>query len=452
MWGISSCSGVPVIPARRGGGGGGVFAGATRPGIRGPLDPSTEEYQIVAGRAVESSLPYEDLTSLRVLSITRVGDTLPNSELQFHGTPEVHIDQIRLEGFSLGGPGGAGGALGSPALYFSRSAKTAFWHAKPRFIVDQTTGERRAEGKLLLCSVQVGNTKSVTEHNPHLTLASVRSEGFDSTTIRAAELWPSSLIGDETAVYEANRARAMYVLDVAVKFGDAGKNEERMPRFMEWQTAAKITQLRKQLCNPEVQSAWFEGSDEDFAVGLFEALKARGAVMDSLYFSTGETTFHHRGLLAAAEALRSNVTLCRLQISLSWKDEVSVCDGDWAMTQLCRGLETNTHLTVLSFCGFIPRLEADGCTPSPGTIAFCQMLSCNTTLRTVHLHAGGTSSGAYAYSPPPSRKAVAIVKAAHHYHRPGAPLKVVYGGRGLGAGNELCDRWGWSISQLHLWK
>ena len=201
--------------------------------------------------------------------------------------------------------------------------------------------------------------------------------------------------------------------------------------------------------NPETKNLHVESCDEFRAIFIFECLKARTELLNGLYFSSlSDDSFHHGGILAAAEALRSNVNLATLQLTIKhnfperaqepFSDEDSPdVNPDWAFTQLCRGLETNSHLTTMAVSGFIPHLEADGITASPGTMAFCRMLRSNTTLQTVHLHLGHSDQKG-AYDQPgisPSPAATAMVDRANSSRA--APLKIIYGGHGLGLGSSF---------------
>ena len=401
------------------------------------LKEGEAEYNDVKTRVENSSLPFEGSTTIHVTRVTRVGDALENSELQFHGTPEV--DAILRSGFRLPTQDKSG-ALGGPALYFSRSAKTAFWHSCPQFVVEQgTRPQRHAVGQLLLCSVQVGRTKELEAHAPNLTAEQLHSNGYDSATICAAKLWPSSMIDDETAIYEAHRAKPIYLVQVIVRFQEDERTLQLVRQLLSAKLKVAVTtessltkfaEMRRRLCNPEVKRGCFEGVDEADAIIVFESLKARACMMELIAFSGFSDTLQPRSILSAAGALRCNVQLLRLQITLI------KCDSEWAMAQLCRGLETNTCLVELVVAGFVPTSK-DGA----GTLAICRMIAVNHTLCVLHLtdyrnsrhklrSAANSGSGDHSKWDPAS-ECVAMINETIARHR--SNLKIVYQSQGLGS-------------------
>jgi len=388
------------------------------------LKEGDTEYNNVKTRVENSSLPFEGSTTIHVTRVTRVGDALKNSELQFHGTPEV--DAILRSGFRLPMQD-ASGALGGPALYFSRSAKTAFWHSCPQFVVEQgTRPQRHAVGQLLLCSVQVGRTKELEAHAPNLTAEQLHSNGYDSATICAAKLWPSSMIDDETAIYEAHRAKPIYLVQVIVRFQEDERTlqlvrqtlSDKLNVAVTTSSLTKFAELRRRLCNPEVKRGCFEGVNQPQALVIFESLKARACMMELIAFSMNEC-LRPRSILSAAGALRCNVQLLRLQITLSQ------CDVEWAMAQLCRGLETNTCLVELVLAGFVPTSK-DGA----GTLAICRMIAVNHTLRVLHLTDRSQKEDSK-HDINPASECVAMINETIARHR--SNLKIVYQSQGLGS-------------------
>ena len=391
------------------------------------LKEEDTEYNNVKTRVENSSLPFEGSTTIHVTRVTRVGDALKNSELQFHGTPEV--DAILRSGFRLPMQD-ASGALGGPALYFSRSAKTAFWHSQPQFVVEQGTShpQRHAVGQLLLCSVQVGRSKELEAHAPNLTAEQLHSNGYDSATICAAKLWPSSMIDDETAIYEAHRAKPIYLVQVIVRFQEDERTLQLVRQTLSDKLKVGITtessltkfaEMRRRLCNPEVKRGCFESVNEAHALVIFESLKARACMMELIAFSglCSGPLLRPRSILSAAGALRCNVQLLRLQITLSTENDSAQCDAEWAMAQLCRGLETNTCLVELVLAGFVPTSK-DGA----GTLAICRMIAVNHTLRVLHLTSRKSDH--------PASECVAMINETIARHR--SNLKIVYQSQGLG--------------------
>jgi hypothetical protein len=412
------------------------------------LKEGEAEYNNVKTRVENSSLPFEGSTTIhvtRVTRVTRVGDALENSELQFHGTPEV--DAILRSGFRLPTMQDASGALGGPALYFSRSAKTAFWHSQPQFVVEQGTShpQRHAVGQLLLCSVQVGRSKELEAHAPNLTAEQLHSNGYDSATICAAKLWPSSMIDDETAIYEAHRAKPIYLVQVIVRFQEDERTLQLVRQILSAKfkvavttesSLTKFAEMRRRLCNPEVKRGCFEDVNEAHALVIFESLKARACMMELIAFSCGfvhggGSQLRPRSILSAAGALRCNVQLLRLQITLftknnSAKNNSAQCDMEWAMAQLCRGLETNTCLVELVLAGFVPTSK-DGA----GTLAICRMIAVNHTLRVLHLTDiqdiyNFNNNSKHDTNP----ECVAMINETIARHR--SNLKIVYQSQGLG--------------------
>ena len=120
-------------------------------------------------------MPYELGSKLKVTSVKMVNAPPPKGsplQLQFHGTPAGNLGSILQHGFRMPTKCGALGV----AIYFSRSAKTAFWHSRPQEGSSGGSGTP-IEGKLLLCAVNVGNAYSLCRHDPSLSAKKLAAHG-----------------------------------------------------------------------------------------------------------------------------------------------------------------------------------------------------------------------------------------------------------------------------------
>jgi hypothetical protein len=285
-------------------------------------------------------------------------------------------------------PPGTGGALGT-AIYTSRSAVTAFWHSKPTFKTVHSDGQRMAIGRVIAAQVRVGRSLELRQYAPDIE-TTVRSEGYDSATIRAADLWPSTYIGDETAVYDSDRIVPLCVLSVEVYFdcvegilqklpagleteyGPSEESQRAAARLREPGAPEKIAALREAFCNPDLQDVHFEGDNWSAAV-LFELLKARQAPMHMVSLSGCCGFVDAELFLPIAEALRSNCGLKKLRFTFAKDDANQLIEEISA--HLCRALVENTNLTHLTI-GF-----ANGWNGHCSPLSWIELLSKNRTLQ-----------------------------------------------------------------------
>jgi hypothetical protein len=379
----------------------------------------------ITHQATASHLPYEMRSRLVVTAATPIEGHLarlantrvdPDAGMQimFHGAPDDSVASIAAGGFRMP-PSGTGGALGT-AIYTSRSAVTAFWHCKPTFSRSRSrfradhNDQRMAHGRVVAALVHVGRSLELQQYDPGIE-ATIHAEGYDSATIKAADFWPSTYIGDETAVYSSDSIVPLCVLSVEVHFDRVEGTLARLPTDHSLQhdpgTPAKIAALRAAFCNPGLQDVHFEG-DEDWKVAvLFDLLKSRPAPMHmvSLCFSCGEVNAVL--LLPIAEALRSNCGLQKLRFVLAseahddddhYHDTFTVQYMEQISAELCRALETNTNLTHL-IVGFDLRSNearlpggvcgADGpCSATP----WIELLSKNHSLQELNFSRGALES------------------------------------------------------------
>lgn len=392
------------------------------------LPKGSPAFERVSNLVKGSPMPFESRCRAVVLSVTQVATEPAGAELQFHGTPSP--DLVIKSGFKLPSHEAPPGSLGR-AIYFSRSAVTAFWHSAPHFASTResaTSAVRTATGKVLLCAVRTGRSKELTSHSPDTTRQALAAKGFDSATIVAAELWPSALVDDETAIFAADACTPVFVVELQVTFDhDKGSVSAAVRSlygsslFTDAVTAAanpqilsQAIELRRRMCNPVLKTVHFEEWGPTQGALVADALMARTTMLNGLYYTThGE---HLGALQSFAEALRSNCKLRMLQITLRGNINITVrradgskatlpSDPEDAVVMLCRGLETNTNLHELRLAGYRAR------NGSRGTTALCTLIEQKSTLQ--HLSLKDTES-------PPSSILGAIQKRTQ-------PLAVLYG-------------------------
>jgi hypothetical protein len=360
---------------------------AVQPVLLTTLPESGAEFAEVRAATEASSARYEEPTVLSVVSVQRVSGGPPRpvlpgaSERLFHGTPNGNVQGILSAGFMPS----EGGALGA-GIYFSRSAKTAVWFARSK-------GDT---ADLLLCEVAVGATLRVEGYMPSLDRAAIVEMGFDSARIPAIEL-PSSLLDEETAVYEGERARPLYVVTVRfvfkpsnvlrpslfTRYGIPGDEKKFGRAFVKAHRMHGDRAIRKvylesdELANIICFSELMQHRDVEVLVlassGCCSALGGRSTVDGRC---DAARVPPYSGHVALGEMLRSNARVQELRLPLCGPGYIA------QLGVVARGVARNSHLRRL-FIYF-------GSSPTPSSVravntVVCAMLTENCSLETVAL-------------------------------------------------------------------
>ena len=366
---------------------------------------------------------------LRDIEAGEEGTIVAESEMDDDGNPTG--EWISPQPFSADSAAAAGISL---LVQWDRltgyAAGGGFGSSSCHPVIDVATEIERVEGgacevstfrtlraTLLLCNVDLGESLQLDGYHPELSLAELRSwhlKKFDTASIDAAKLWPSTLIGDESAVFEAERIVVTHVVDAMVtfdRFASTPMVVRLNPDFLDtvasyrdstlseshgnlesqgnWALdtvaidglsversvqALKLGEWRRRLCNPRVTSLWYEVSDNSSAnmqaelSVLCELLRSRATNINALCLSgTGGSTT--AGIVVAfAEMLQTNPPLERLQFRFTAVEER---DLDWVLDILARGLASNTHLKELHI---LVEQNAEGPDAGPGVVAFAHLL------------------------------------------------------------------------------
>ena len=406
------------------------FASATE-GVRVEDELYKKETRVRAKKDFYNLADTADVgaVKLRDIEAGEEGTIVAESEMDDDGNPTG--EWISPQPFSADSAAAAGISL---LVQWDRltgyAAGGGFGSSSCHPVIDVATEIERVEGgacevstfrtlraTLLLCNVDLGESLQLDGYHPELSLAELRSwhlKKFDTASIDAAKLWPSTLIGDESAVFEAERIVVTHVVDAMVtfdRFASTPMVVRLNPDFLDtvasyrdstlseshgnlesqgnWALdtvaidglsversvqALKLGEWRRRLCNPRVTSLWYEVSDNSSAnmqaelSVLCELLRSRATNINALCLSgTGGSTT--AGIVVAfAEMLQTNPPLERLQFRFTAVEER---DLDWVLDILARGLASNTHLKELHI---LVEQNAEGPDAGPGVVAFAHLL------------------------------------------------------------------------------